>query len=115
MQKISGLICLVVGGLLIYWGYNMSQAAVGKINTFFNGSPGDKPMLCYVAGAVIKGRGFGLLGDLIIGVIGAVLGGWIFGMLGIFPGAGLLGALITAFVGAVILLLLLGLVGGKKS
>jgi uncharacterized membrane protein YeaQ/YmgE (transglycosylase-associated protein family) len=48
-------------------------------------------------------------------VIGAVLGGWIFGMLGIFPGAGLLGALITAFVGAVILLLLLGLVGGKKS
>ena len=59
MQKISGLICLVVGGLLIYWGYNMSQAAVGKINTFFNGSPGDKPMLCYIAGAILVLAGIG--------------------------------------------------------
>jgi hypothetical protein len=59
MQKISGLICLVVGGLLIYWGYNMSQAAVGKINTFFNGTPGDKPMLCYVGGAILLLAGIG--------------------------------------------------------
>ena len=59
MQKISGLICLVVGGLLIYWGYNMSQAAVGKISTFFNGSPGDKPMLCYVVGAILLLAGIG--------------------------------------------------------
>jgi hypothetical protein len=59
MQKISGLICLVVGGLLIYWGYNMSQAAVGQINTFFNGTPGDKPMLCYIAGAILVLGGIG--------------------------------------------------------
>jgi uncharacterized membrane protein YeaQ/YmgE (transglycosylase-associated protein family) len=68
----------------------------------------------FLAGVVVKGGGFGLLGDLIIGVIGALLGGFIFGLLGITAG-GLLGALITAFVGAVVLLLLLRLVAGKKA
>jgi uncharacterized membrane protein YeaQ/YmgE (transglycosylase-associated protein family) len=66
----------------------------------------------FLAGAVVKGRGFGLLGNLIIGVIGAVLGGFIFGLLGIAT-TNLLGALICAFVGAVVLLLLLGFVGRK--
>ena len=69
----------------------------------------------FLAGTVVKGHGFGILGDLVVGVIGAVLGGWIFGVLGIFPSGGLLGALIKAFVGAVVLLLLLRLIGGKKA
>lgn len=68
----------------------------------------------FLAGAVIKGHGFGLLGNLIIGVLGALLGGFIFGLLGIAT-TNILGALICAFVGAVVLLLLLGLVGGKKK
>ena len=59
MQKTSGLICLVVGGLLIYWGHNMSQAAVGQINSLINGSPGNKPMLCYIAGAILVIAGLG--------------------------------------------------------
>ena len=67
----------------------------------------------FLAGAVVKGRGFGLLGNLIIGVIGAVLGGFIFGLLGIAT-TNLLGALVCAFVGAVVLLVLLGFVGKKK-
>jgi uncharacterized membrane protein YeaQ/YmgE (transglycosylase-associated protein family) len=57
----------------------------------------------------MKGRGFGLVGNLIIGVIGAVVGGFLFGLLG-FHGSGLIGSLITATVGAVVLLFLLGLV-----
>jgi uncharacterized membrane protein YeaQ/YmgE (transglycosylase-associated protein family) len=68
----------------------------------------------FLAGTVVKGGGFGILGDIIVGIIGAILGGWIFGVLGIFPNGGLLGALITAFVGAVVLLLLLRLISGKK-
>ena len=60
----------------------------------------------WLAGRVMRGGGYGLLGDLIVGVIGALIGGWLFGQLGIGVG-GLLGAIITAFVGAVILIALL--------
>jgi uncharacterized membrane protein YeaQ/YmgE (transglycosylase-associated protein family) len=60
----------------------------------------------WLAGRVMKGGGYGLLGDLIVGVIGALLGGWLFGLVGIRTG-GPLGSLITAFVGAVVLIYLL--------
>ena len=58
--------------------------------------------------------GYGLIGDLIVGVIGALLGGFLFGLLGLTAG-GLLGSLITATVGAVVLIALLRLIrrGGK--
>jgi len=55
------------------------------------------------------GGGYGLLGDLILGVIGAIVGGYLFGMLGIGAG-GLIGALITATVGAIVLIALLRLI-----
>ena len=61
----------------------------------------------------MKGSSFGLLGNLIVGVIGAVLGGWLLGKYvhAILPG--LLGSLVTATLGAVILLFLIGLVARK--
>jgi uncharacterized membrane protein YeaQ/YmgE (transglycosylase-associated protein family) len=67
----------------------------------------------WLAGQVMKGGGFGVLGNIVIGVIGGVLGGFLFDVLGVAPGSGLLGALITAFVGAVALLFVVGLI--KKS
>jgi uncharacterized membrane protein YeaQ/YmgE (transglycosylase-associated protein family) len=63
----------------------------------------------WLAGKITKGGGFGLLGDLIVGVIGAILGGWLFGLLGISAGGGLIGSLLTATVGGVVLVLLLRL------
>jgi len=63
----------------------------------------------WLAGKLIRGGGFGLVGDLVVGVLGAFLGGWLFGKLGISAG-GLLGSIIVAFVGAVILVLLLRLI-----
>jgi len=63
----------------------------------------------WLAGRVMRGGGFGVIGDMIVGVIGALLGGWLFGVLGIAAG-GLIVAIITAFVGAVILILLLRLI-----
>jgi uncharacterized membrane protein YeaQ/YmgE (transglycosylase-associated protein family) len=63
----------------------------------------------WLAGRVMRGGGFGLVGDMIVGVIGALIGGWLFGQLGIAAG-GLIGAIITAFVGAVVLILLLRLI-----
>jgi len=87
----------------------------------------------WLAGQLMKGRGFGLVGNLIVGVIGALLGGFLFGLLGMgagnllgqlviatcqvggvtvvaFEAGNLLGQLVVATVGAVVLLALLGLV-----
>jgi uncharacterized membrane protein YeaQ/YmgE (transglycosylase-associated protein family) len=61
----------------------------------------------WLAGKIVKGRGFGLLGDLIVGVIGAFLGSWLFGLLHFSPGSGLLGMFITALAGAIVLVFLL--------
>ena len=61
----------------------------------------------WLAGVIMKGKGFGLLGDLVLGVLGALLGGFLFGLLGIAT-AGLLGTLVMATVGAIVLLLVLG-------
>lgn len=64
----------------------------------------------WLAGLVMKGGGFGLLGDIIVGIIGAFLGGWLFGKLGVSFGGGLAGSLIVAFLGAVVLLFLVRLI-----
>ena len=63
----------------------------------------------WLAGLVMKGRGLGVLGNIIVGVIGAFLGGWLLPMLGVSFG-GNIGMFITAFIGAVILLALVGLI-----
>lgn len=63
----------------------------------------------WLAGTIVKGRGFGILGNIIVGIVGAVLGGFIFGLFGITTG-GLLGAIIMATIGAVILLYLINIV-----
>ncbi|HEV8112158.1 MAG TPA: GlsB/YeaQ/YmgE family stress response membrane protein [Planctomycetota bacterium] len=63
----------------------------------------------WLAGLLMKGGGFGVVGNMIIGCIGALLGGFLFSMVGL-AAYGLVGALITATVGAVVLLFLLRLV-----
>lgn len=62
----------------------------------------------WLAGQIMKGDGFGLIMNIIIGIVGAVVGGWAFGFLGIAT-SGLVGSIITAVVGAVILLFVIGL------
>ena len=64
----------------------------------------------WLAGVLVKGGGFGLIGDLVVGVIGAFLGGWLFSTLGASAGGGLLGSIIVATVGAIVLLLIVRLV-----
>jgi uncharacterized membrane protein YeaQ/YmgE (transglycosylase-associated protein family) len=60
----------------------------------------------WLAGQITKGGGFGLVGDLIVGVIGAMLGGLLFWLLGLTAN-GLVGSLVVATVGAIVLLFLL--------
>lgn len=64
----------------------------------------------WLAGVLMKGGGFGVIGDIIVGVIGALLGGFLFGSLGISAGGGLLGAIIVATIGAIVLIFILRLV-----
>ena len=64
----------------------------------------------WLAGQVMKGGGFGVLGDIVVGVIGALLGGFLFRTFGVSAGGGLLGSLIVATIGAIVLLFVLRLV-----
>lgn len=66
----------------------------------------------WLAGRIMKGSGYGLVGDLIVGILGAVVGGWLFGMAGI-AAWGLIGNIVVALVGALVLLYLVRLV--KRS
>jgi len=59
---------------------------------------------------VVKGGGFGLIGDIVVGIVGAVIAGWLLPQLGIVIGSGFVAAIIDAFIGAVILLVIIKLV-----
>lgn len=61
----------------------------------------------WLAGVLVKGGGFGIIGDIIVGVLGALLGGFLFRHLGVSAGGGLLGSIIVATIGAVVLILIL--------
>lgn len=64
----------------------------------------------WLAGQVIKGGGFGLVGDILLGIVGAVVAGWLLPRLGILIGGGILGAIINAFIGACLVLLVVRLI-----
>ena len=62
----------------------------------------------FIAGKVMRGGGFGILINLLVGIAGGLLGGWVFGLLGIAT-AGILGSLITSVAGAILLLWIVSL------
>jgi uncharacterized membrane protein YeaQ/YmgE (transglycosylase-associated protein family) len=69
----------------------------------------------WIAGRIMEGGGFGLLGNMIVGVIGSVLGRFLAGKLGIGVEGGIFTSLIVAVVGAVILLFVVGLIKNLKK
>ena len=69
----------------------------------------------WLAGQIVRGTGFGLVGDLIIGVIGAFVGDWLLPRLGLHLGEGVLNAIINATLGAVVLLLIVRLLRGATG
>ncbi len=62
----------------------------------------------FAAGKLMRGGGFGLLLNLIVGIVGGVLGGWVFGLFGI-TATGVIGSLVTAVIGAILFLWILSL------
>ncbi|HAW91536.1 MULTISPECIES: GlsB/YeaQ/YmgE family stress response membrane protein [unclassified Arsukibacterium] len=66
----------------------------------------------WIAGNIMKGKGFGLLGNMLVGIVGAFIGGFLFRLIGL-ASFGFIGSLITATVGAIVLIYVVSLI--KKS
>ncbi len=64
----------------------------------------------WLAGMLVKGGGFGVIGDMVVGVLGALLGGVLFTKLGVSSGGGMIGSIIVATIGAIILIFILRLI-----
>ena len=69
----------------------------------------------WLAGKVVRGTGFGLVGDLLVGIAGALVASFLFPRLGITLGSGLLSEILFSALGAIILLLIVGLLRGRRA
>jgi uncharacterized membrane protein YeaQ/YmgE (transglycosylase-associated protein family) len=67
----------------------------------------------WLAGLIVQGTGFGLIADICIGIVGALIGSWLLPKLGIHLGAGIVAAIVSATIGAILLLVVLRLVRGR--
>ena len=66
----------------------------------------------WLAGKIVRGAGFGLIGDIVIGIIGAFIASWLFPQLGIALGTGMIRQIINSTIGAVLLLIIVRLIRG---
>ena len=64
----------------------------------------------WIAGLIVQGTGFGLIGDIIIGIVGAFVAGWLLPKFGLQLGTGFVPSLINGVIGAVLLLVVVGLI-----
>jgi|SRR5271170_4260495 len=69
----------------------------------------------WLAGKIVDGGGFGFIGDLAVGVIGAFIGDWLLPRVGIHLGVGMISLIANATIGAIILLVILRLVCGTRG
>jgi len=67
----------------------------------------------WLAGKIVRGNGFGLVGDVAIGIVGALIGDWFLHRLGVYFGSGIIGLTINATIGAIVLLLAFRLIGAN--
>ena len=66
----------------------------------------------WLAGQIVRGTGFGIIGDVIVGILGAFVGNWLLPQLGIHLGTGVISAIVNATLGAILLLLVVRLFRG---
>ena len=64
----------------------------------------------WLAGQLVRGGGYGLIGDIVVGIVGSVIAGYLLPRLGIHLGAGFVRSVISAFIGACLLLAVMRLV-----
>ena len=68
----------------------------------------------WLAGQIVRGAGFGLIGDIVIGILGAFIGNWMLPRLGVHLGVGIAAEIVDAAIGAIVLLLVLRVVRGPS-
>ena len=72
-------------------------------------------LIAGVLASLVAGGGFGIIADIVIGIVGAFIGGWLFSALGVStPFGGLAGTIFTAFIGAVILIVILRAISRRR-
>ena len=64
----------------------------------------------WLAGLIVRGMGFGLIGNIVVGIVGAFIAAWLLPKIGIVIGTGIIGSIINATIGAVVLLVIIGLI-----
>jgi uncharacterized membrane protein YeaQ/YmgE (transglycosylase-associated protein family) len=64
----------------------------------------------WLAGQIVRGFGFGLIWNIVIGIVGAFIGVWLMAQLNVNPLTGFLGSIVNATIGAVVLLVIIGLI-----
>jgi uncharacterized membrane protein YeaQ/YmgE (transglycosylase-associated protein family) len=69
----------------------------------------------WITGLIMKGRGYGLLGNIVIGVVGGIIGGYVLGWLDITVGNGIGGRIVTCVIGAITLVGVINILSPKKS
>lgn len=70
----------------------------------------------WLAGQIMNGSGYGLVGDLVLGLVGAIVGGWLFGL--VAPAAepsGFLGSIVVATIGAIVLIFIARALRGRGA
>jgi uncharacterized membrane protein YeaQ/YmgE (transglycosylase-associated protein family) len=92
------------------WGFFMSLSNETLLVILFVGL-----IAGWLAGKIVRGTGFGIIGDILVGIAGALVASWLFPQLGLHLGSGLVSEIIYSAIGAVILLLIVRLVrtGGR--
>jgi uncharacterized membrane protein YeaQ/YmgE (transglycosylase-associated protein family) len=69
----------------------------------------------WLASLIVKGHGLGLAGNIAVGIVGAIIAGWLLPLIGFVFVGGILAAIINAVIGAVLLLLIIGFVQQKTA
>ena len=69
----------------------------------------------WIAGLVMKGSGYGVIGDIILGILGAIIGGWLVSLIGLPGPNGVIGSIIVAALGAIILVWLARMFSGRTA
>jgi uncharacterized membrane protein YeaQ/YmgE (transglycosylase-associated protein family) len=64
----------------------------------------------WLASVIVRGGGMGILGDIVVGIVGAFIGGWLLPRVGVALPAGIVGVIIVATIGAIVLLLIIRLI-----
>jgi uncharacterized membrane protein YeaQ/YmgE (transglycosylase-associated protein family) len=68
----------------------------------------------WLGSTIYKGRGLGLIGNIIVGIVGSFVGYWVLGKLGVSLGGGWVGAILTGALGAIVILFLLNLIFNRR-